>query len=540
MNMRETKMRNTLVVMFAFFCLAAIPPVTHAAKPKASQQTQKERLVLMPLRIPEEDRALQGAMETALVEGLQQKYIVFSGEQVAQKAREIFLKESRNTAKKECDETRCMQGIAEAFQAELLATANVSKQSGSYFLALSVQNIFDNRVEYSKTLTCKNCDAVEVVDKLKELSGAPVQIAAPATQTAEEPQSKLNLNDPETVLWEEVKKGNAAEDYQAYLGQYPKGKFIALAKTKLARLTEEARAAMAQQDQQAWNTAQQTNTQESFASYLDAYPKGQFAALAQGRIDKIKREATAAEAKQKREAAEVAARGPQPDKVFKDCSDCPEMVAIPAGSFDMGLNNGEADEKPVHRVTLAKPFAMGKTEVTQGQWEAVMGNNPSGFKNCGDNCPVENVSWNDAKEFIQKLNSKTGKQYRLPSEAEWEYACRAGGQHEYCGSNDISSVAWYDKNSGSATHAAAQKQVNVFGLYDMSGNVWEWVEDRYHDSYNGALADGSVLPWGGAERVLRGGSWNSVLRNLRSAKRLKYDSVVRVDNGGFRLARTLP
>jgi hypothetical protein len=149
---------------------------TVVAKPYTPPQVNKltkapaERLVLMPLRVGEEDKRLQGAMETALVQGLQQNYIVFAGEQVAQKAHEIFLKESRNTAKKECDETRCMQGIAEAFQAELIATANVTKQDGGYFLSLSIQNIFDNKVVYSNSVPCRNCDSFQVVDKLKELS----------------------------------------------------------------------------------------------------------------------------------------------------------------------------------------------------------------------------------------------------------------------------------------------------------------------------------------------------------------------------------
>ena len=130
----------------------------------------KERLVLMPLRVGEEDKRLQGSMETALVQGLQQNYVVFSGEQVAQKARAIFLKESHNTSKKVCDETRCMQDIAMAFQAEFIATAAVTKQDGGYFLALSIQNIFDNKVVYSNSVPCKSCDSFQVVDKLKELS----------------------------------------------------------------------------------------------------------------------------------------------------------------------------------------------------------------------------------------------------------------------------------------------------------------------------------------------------------------------------------
>ena len=171
---------------------------------------------------------------------------------------------------------------------------------------------------------------------------------------------------------------------------------------------------------------------------------------------------------------------------------------------------------------------MGKTEVTQGQWKAIMGSPPPElyFKDCGDNCPVERVSWNDAKEFIQRLNAKTGKQYRLPSESEWEYACRAGGTHTYCGSDNVDSVAWYANNSGIKTNYVAQKQANAFGLYDMSGNVWEWVEDCY-DSNCG-------------RRVLRGGSWGSGADSLRAADRDYDDPGSRGGSGGFRVARTLP
>jgi len=233
----------------------------------------------------------------------------------------------------------------------------------------------------------------------------------------------------------------------------------------------------------------------------------------------------------------------EPGKVFRDCPDCPEMVEIPAGSFDMGSNSGEANEKPVHRVTFAKPFALGKTEVTQGQWIAIMGSNPSHFSACGDNCPVEQVSWNDAQAFIQKLSTKTGKQYRLPSEAEWEYACRAGSQQEYCGSDNADSVSWNSFNSGSflfnTPHPVATKKPNSLGLYDMSGNVWEWVEDSYRDTYEGAPTDGSA--WGdGSVRVLRGGSWGYDPKFSRAAARAKFSSTYRYFSYGFRLARMLP
>jgi len=251
--------------------------------------------------------------------------------------------------------------------------------------------------------------------------------------------------------------------------------------------------------------------------------------------------------------AELKMQGIEPGKGFKDCPDCPEMVMIPPGNFEMGSNNGTFTGKPVHRVSINRAFALGKTEVTQGQWKALMGNNPSNFQKCSDNSstcgdrnPVESVTWDDAQAFISKLNAKTGKQYRLPSEAEWEYACHAGGQHEYCGSDDIDSVAWYGNgrqpggNSGQTTHPVAQKQANAFGLYDMSGNVWEWTADSFHDTYNGAPSDGTEWQGDGAKRVVRGGDWRDdpevgrvAFRNWGAPKHLGYFY-------GFRLARTLP
>lgn len=230
----------------------------------------------------------------------------------------------------------------------------------------------------------------------------------------------------------------------------------------------------------------------------------------------------------------------QAGKIIKDCPDCPEMVVIPAGGFMMGSSHGESEEKPVHKVSL-KSFALGQTEVTQGQWRAIMGSNPSSNKACGDNCPVEMVSWKDIQEFVHKLSDNTGRQYRLPSEAQWEYACRAGKKQEYCGSDDVGSVAWYGANSTSAkkTNPVATKQANAFGLYDMSGNVMEWVEDSYHDTYNGAPADGSVWVGDGERRVLRGGDWLSDPEYARAANRYRLAPTAADLHLGFRLARIL-
>ena len=220
-----------------------------------------------------------------------------------------------------------------------------------------------------------------------------------------------------------------------------------------------------------------------------------------------------------------------PGSMFRDCPACPEMVVISAGSFEIG----EPYKK--HTVTFAQPFAIGKFEVTQAQWKAIMGANPSMFSNCGDNCPVENISWSDIQEFIQKLYAKTGKQYRLPSEAEWEAACRGGEKHQYCGSDDVKSVAWYDEDS---THPVGLKQANAFGLYDMGGNVWEWVEDGWHKDYNGAPSDGTAWQGGDSRHVIRGGSWHFDQWIRDAADRNWNVPSFRYGTLGFRLARTLP
>lgn len=207
-----------------------------------------------------------------------------------------------------------------------------------------------------------------------------------------------------------------------------------------------------------------------------------------------------------------------------------ELIQVPAGKFTMGSDQN-ADEKPPHQVSVPG-FYMGKYEVTQKQWKAVMGNNPSHFT--GDDLPVETVSWDDAQAFCKKLQEMTGKAYRLPSEAEWEYACRAGTTGDYAGNLDA--MAWYDKNSGSKTHPVGQKQKNAFGLFDMHGNVWEWCEDLYHQNYNDAPKDGSVWASGGDSkfRVLRGGSYILIARYCRAAYRYLNSPDYRLDFVGFR------
>jgi formylglycine-generating enzyme required for sulfatase activity len=261
-----------------------------------------------------------------------------------------------------------------------------------------------------------------------------------------------------------------------------------------------------------------------------------------------------------RSSAPPAAPGPSvkanPGKIVKDCAICPELVTVPGGSFVMGTPVGEkdrdSDEGPQHTVHLAS-FLLGRTEVTQGQWRAVMGGNPSNFTDCGDDCPVETVSWEDAQEYARKLSASTGKAYRLPTEAEWEYAARAGtatsfpwgpkGSHDQAnyGRDECCEGLIAGKDKWLNTAPVAQFPANAFGLYDMLGNVWEWVEDVHHRDYKGAPADGSAWTTGAerSQRVLRGGAWAFNSAYLRVGNRYKAALSDRVYFIGFRVARAL-
>ena len=215
------------------------------------------------------------------------------------------------------------------------------------------------------------------------------------------------------------------------------------------------------------------------------------------------------------------------------------MVWVDGGTFRMGATSEQgseiSDEKPVHSVTLSG-YYIGKTEVTQVLWEAVMGSNPSRFK--GDYLPVESVSWDDCQEFIRKLNALTGQNFRLPTEAEWEFACRGGNNsrgYKYSGSNYIDNVAWYDGNSGGKTHPVATKSPNELGIYDMSGNVWEWCADWYGDYSSGAQTNPKG-PYDGSCRVCRGGSWFISAGLCRSSYRSYNYPTYPLNALGLRLA----
>ncbi len=219
---------------------------------------------------------------------------------------------------------------------------------------------------------------------------------------------------------------------------------------------------------------------------------------------------------------------------FRDPYTGMEFAPVPGGCFIAGATDGNSDERPPHEVCLS-PFYLGRYEVTQGQWRRVMGSNPSLFAACGDDCPVDQVSWSDAQEFIARLNRLTGRGYRLPTEAEWEYACRGGGgPKRYCG-DDIDAIAWYDRTSGNRVHPVGKKHPNGFGLYDMSGNVWEWVQD-WNGRYQPRKQQDPTGPGTGSSRVRRGGSWQYGADKARATWRSSGYQEDRAMDIGFRVA----
>jgi len=297
-------------------------------------------------------------------------------------------------------------------------------------------------------------------------------------------------------------------------------------------------------DRALWDSVKDSRDVNELKAYLAQFPRGVFAGLASTRIKAMEQSG----------APQVVTTAPsqpvnrpvlaQAVNTYKDCDDCPEMVVIPAGTFLMGSKADpfaavppHTDEQPQHGVSV-RSFSMGKFEITQEQWYAVMGTTPSNFK--GRTLPVEMVSWNDTQEFVQKLIQKTGKRYRLPTEAEWEYAARAGTQTAYSFGDDASQLGRYASFFANSLQSrpVGEKLPNSFGLHDMHGNVWEWTQDCWNISYNGAPADGSAWQSGRClQRVLRGGSYGSNHHNLRSAFRINMNASNGDSLSGFRVAR---
>jgi formylglycine-generating enzyme required for sulfatase activity len=339
----------------------------------------------------------------------------------------------------------------------------------------------------------------------------------------------------ELTFWDSIKDSNYASDYEAYLKAYPNGRFATLAHARIERLKA---AAGAQKPQ----TAPASPAPQATTPATPAPPAPQ-----QSRPAAVATPAPApapAPAQPAAKTAPAAASGES-----KDCAACPVMISLSAGSFTMGSNSDDPSEKPPHHVTLAAPFAIGKYEVTVEQWNACADANAcprlSAENNSVKNAPARDLSWDDAQLYVKWLAKTTGKPYRLPTEAEWEYADRAGTTSKFWWGDQMRKGQANCKDCGDPWHKEGPESVgtfaaNPYGLHDMNGSVWEWVSDCWHNSYQSAPNDGRTWDAPGCNmRVIRGGSWREGSDYMLTSTRFKYSQSVRQSQDGFRVAKDL-
>ena len=513
-------------------------------------------LVLLPIDVSETEAELESEYGSALQQGLQKRYTVFYGPAVEKELEKEY-------GKIDCNTETCNQNVAIAFNGELIADSSVKSIAGGYVLKLVIRNVISGKVIETETLPCRGCDAFSVINKLKQIGAGTLNDVANTNQSAinrVSGQGKPIAADARAILIFDSQPSGAAitingkasgkTPYQGLSHKIGEQLRIEL-KDPLYRSYElevSLNQAITQLEPLMLEVGQgqvmivTEPYQANAVLYLDGKTQG--TAPIQIKAMTGPHEIYAQAGSQKTEVKTFSLNDGESKQVILAFSSEPpllknlgiEMVDIPAGSFQMGSNEGHDDEKPVHQVRLSG-FQLGKHEISQGQWQAVMGSNPAHFDSCGASCPVEKVSWNDIQTFLKKLNQQTGERYRLPTEAEWEYACRSGGKNQkYCGGNDLKRLAWFDDNSGNITHPVGQKQANGLGLYDMSGNVWEWVQDWYGNYSNGSV-ENPTGPTSGSYRSYRGGGWSLSSFFSRSADRLNYLPARRDRRLGFRLAR---
>lgn len=431
-----------------------------------------------------------------------------------------------------CFSAKYFEGIATtAEQLVEIKIQEMEQQKGLFMMASSGGNIpskFDsNNPNIPMSFTTTILQAIKEGTKISDEFITAEQIFDRAKEICTEKQlptpHKLITKDGAKIIfvkntkfstanqletdWIETQNQNTIFGYYSFIKKYPNNnlyKFDAL--HKIADLEVE--------DELSWKEAQNQDTLKGYLNYIKKYHTGNFIAEANEKINKkITQQYSNLKAEQANQKQDLISQKPKIEIISK----LPQaiqnleknMVYVEGGSFMMGSNDFE-DTKPVHKVTLSD-FYVNKYPVTQAEWVAVMKNNPSYFKGC-DDCPVEQVSWEYTQIFLKELNKMTGKQYRLLSEVEWEYAARGGNKskgYEYAGSNSIEDIAWYRDNSNDKRHPVGQKQANELGLYDMSGNVFEWCQDWYDEKYyeksNNLINPINLLQ--SENRVMRGGSW---------------------------------
>ncbi|MFL9961932.1 SUMF1/EgtB/PvdO family nonheme iron enzyme [Paraburkholderia sediminicola] len=347
----------------------------------------------------------------------------------------------------------------------------------------------------------------------------------------------------EITFWNSIKDSNYPADYEAYLKAYPNGRFATLAHARIDRLRAAASAAPAAAPPAAPAAAPAQQTARPAAP-----------AIAPSSASTPEHAHTAPAPTPAPPPAAAVAQKPAPTHPpsageSRDCATCPIMVPVPAGSFAMGNNTDDPSEKPVHHVSIGAPFAIGKYEVTVEQWNACVAANAcqklTPESNTNKAAPARDLSWDDAQQYVKWLSKVTGKSYRLPTEAEWEYADRAGTTTAYWWGDQMRKGSANCKDCGDPWHREGPEPVGSFapnplGLYDMNGSVWEWTADCWHNNYQGAPVDGHAWDSPGCEmRVIRGGSWREGAGYMLIATRFKYSAGVRQSQDGFRVVKDL-
>lgn len=364
----------------------------------------------------------------------------------------------------------------------------------------------------------------------------PTPIPVTPTTSAQLPDlavvTERGAKEAEREAWGLIYSSTDAQDFRDFRATYPNGTYFGQAGIRLEQLV--------------WEQTRNSNDKAKLRAYLAEFKNGPNAGTAQlllNRLERVSQPAPVTAAPGPSAPAAPVAGTVREQKLGRGV--VMNFAWIPKGNFQMGSENGDDDEKPVHLVTISKGYWMATTEVTQGQWEAIMGTTvkqqrdkaDASYKIYGEgaNYPMYYVSWEEAQEFVKRMNARgDGYTYRLPSEAEWEYAARAGSTGDYAG--PLAEMAWYSDNSGGGAHPVGTKKANAWGLYDMHGNVWEWVQDWY-GSYGSLGVTDPRGPTSGVYRVYRGGGWYATARNVRSAYRNNGAPANRLLDVGFRLVR---
>jgi formylglycine-generating enzyme required for sulfatase activity len=345
----------------------------------------------------------------------------------------------------------------------------------------------------------------------------------------------------ELTFWDSIKDSQHISDYEAYLKAYPNGRFVPLAKARIERLKA------SEKRPETPKTSAPPAAAPAPAAPPAERPRPETAAPAPAAPERPRPAPAPAASPAVEKAVPSIVSGTE----SKDCPACPALIGLRQGEFVMGSNADDPSERPAHPVSIPRPFAVGKYEITIEQWNACVDTGGcqrlSSGADAPKNAPVRDVSWDDAQAYVKWLSKTTGKSYRLPTEAEWEYAARGGASTRYWWGDKMATGKANCKGCGDPWSQDSPAPVgsfaaNPYGLHDMNGSVWEWVADCWHNSYKGAPADGGRA-WDEPNcriRVIRGGSWREGGDYMMSSTRFKYDASVRQSQNGFRVARDLP